>query len=95
VQITTNPFALLNLCWCGMETAMEAAPGNPELSVNIQKLPDAVQIRFGEIEDFALVSKKFSGETERMLAAYLRAEVVSDTERKAIVLVLPEKLLSV
>jgi signal transduction histidine kinase len=95
VQITTNPFALLNLCWCGMETAMEAAPGNPELTVEIQKLPRAVEVRMGAIEDFELVSKKFSGETEQTLAKYLRAEVVSDTERKTIVLVLPEKLHSV
>lgn len=92
VRITTNPFVFINLCWCCIETAMDAAPGKPELTVDIKKLPDAVQVRFGDIDDFETVSKKLSGETETMLTAYLRAEVIQDIEGKAIVLVLPEKL---
>ena len=92
VRITTNPFVFINLCWCCIETAMDAAPGKPELTLDIKKLPDAVQVRLGDIDDFEMVSKKLSGETETMLTAYLRAEVIKDLEGKAIVLVLPEKL---
>lgn len=92
VRITTNPFMLLNLCWCCMETAMDAAPGKPELTIDIKKLPDAVQIRLGDIDDFESVSKKLASEVETMLTEYLNAEVIPDPAGKAIVLTLPEKL---
>ena len=92
VRITTNPFVFINLCWCCIETAMDAAPGKPELAVDMRKFAEAAEIRLGEIDDFEMVSKKLSGETEMMLTAYLRAEVIQDIKGKAIVLTVPEKL---
>lgn len=92
VRITTNPFVLLNFCWCCIETAMDAAPGKPDLTIDFKKLPESVQIRLGDIDDFETVSKKLSGETETMLTAYLRGEVIQDIKGKAIVLAFPEKL---
>ncbi len=91
VQITTDPFALLNLCWCAMETAMDAAPEAPEITVDINTLSNTVEVRMGAVEDFDLVSGKFSEETEKLLLSYLRAEFVQDVPGKAIALVLPEK----
>jgi hypothetical protein len=74
-----------------METAMDAAPEKPELTIGIKRLSDAVQVRMGDIDEFETVTKKLSGKTERMLTEYLRAEVIPDIEGKAIVLTLPEK----
>ena len=92
VRITTNPFALLNLCWCCIEAAMDAAPEKPELAVRIEKLPDAVQIRLSDVDDFDMVSRKLSGDVETLLARYLKAEVIPEPAGRALVLNLPEKL---
>lgn len=94
VQITTNPFALLNLLWCCMETAMDAAPKTPELSVSFRKIPDGAQVRFAEIEDMDMVSHKFGDGVEALLTAYLGAGVTVAADGRILVLTLPEKRFS-
>jgi len=91
VQITTNPFALLNLCWCCMETAMDAAPKRPELTVTVRKTADGAQVWFAEIEDMDMVSRKFSGGMAAVLTAYLGAGVSMAADGKTMALTLPEK----
>ncbi len=90
VCVTTDPFILLNLCWCCLETAMDATKETHAVTIDIHQLPDAAEIRIGGIDDGDMVLRKFEGKTERMLAASLGAAV--NTEGRAVVLTLPMKL---
>lgn len=91
VRITTNPFAFLNLFWCCMEAAMEAAPERPELTVHIQPRPGGAEIRLGEIDDPEAFSRAFQDGVGPLLTGYLQAEVGPDSSGRAVVVGLPEK----
>lgn len=91
VRVTTDPFALLNLCWCCMEAAMEAAPERPELTVHIQARPGGAEIRIGGIDDLDAFSRTFQGGVGPLLAGHLQAEAGTDPGGREVVLKLPEK----
>lgn len=91
VRVTTDPFALLNLCWCCMEAAMEAAPEQKELTVQIQARPGCAEVRLEEIDDGGAFQRTFEDGVGTLLAEYLQAEVIPDPEGRAVVLRLPEK----
>ncbi|WP_373500930.1 hypothetical protein [Desulfococcus sp.] len=92
VRITTNPFALLNLCWCCIEAAMDAAPDKPELTVHIEKRPDGAEIRLSDVDDVDAFSRGLADGVGALLAGHLQTEVAPDAAGRAIVLSLPEKL---
>jgi C4-dicarboxylate-specific signal transduction histidine kinase len=93
VTAVTNRFFLENLVWTCMYRALDAGSSDRPVSVKIEKIEDAVRIRFcGLAVDAFAGGTDFPSPRETLVAGILGAQLTADGEKGEIRLILPPAL---